>query len=103
MEYPMISRLGATCAVALAFAAVDLTVKAVVTTTAWDYHQRSQAWSTLALVLLAVVLAVGLLPSRLVAASAGVVAGGVLGNVVSAAAHGGRVANPIVTGTIALN
>jgi lipoprotein signal peptidase len=43
------------------------------------------------------------LPSRLVATSAGVVAGGVLGNLVSAREHGGRVPNPIVAGSFAFN
>ena len=53
--------------------------------------------------MLVAVLVLALLPSRLVAAAAGVVAGGVLGNVISAYRHGGRVPNPLVVGTVAFN
>ncbi len=53
--------------------------------------------------LVVVLLLLAVLPSRLVAGSAGVVAGGVLGNLVSAHQHGGRVPNPIVVGSFALN
>ena len=88
---------------ALALAAVDLAVKAALPTRGWDFHQRSNAWSVLTVSLLVVVLLLAVLPSRLVAAAAGVVAGGVLGNVVSAHRHGGRVPNPLVVGTLALN
>jgi lipoprotein signal peptidase len=88
---------------ALALAAIDLVVKALVPTSAWDFHQRSHAWSVFALVLLAVLLLFAILPSRLVAAAAGVVAGGVIGNVFSAYRHDGRVPNPLVAGSVAFN
>src|SRR5258708_20467960 len=88
---------------ALVFAGIDLAVKAVVTTTAWDFHQRSFTWSVVAVALLVVLLAFAVLPSRLVATVAGIVAGGALGNVVSARLHGGSVPNPLVVGHVAFN
>jgi hypothetical protein len=88
---------------AAVLAAVDLVVSAALPTKAWDFHQRSQAWSVFTAGLLAVLLLFAILPSRLVAISAGVVAGGVLGNLVSAREHGERVPNPIVVGSFALN
>ena len=103
MHAEMRLRLSLAIASTLALAAVDLAVKAAFPTKGWDFHQRSQAWSLLSVVLLAVVIVLAVLPSRLVAAAAGVVAGGVLGNVVSAHRHGGRVPNPIVVGSLALN
>jgi hypothetical protein len=103
MHSTMLARLSLALAPALALAAADLAVKTSVPTKAWGIHQRSHTWSVLAVALLVAVLVLALLPSRLVAAAAGVVAGGVLGNVVSAHRHGGRVANPLVVGTLALN
>ena len=103
MHAEMRLRLSLAIASTLALAAVDLAVKAALPTKGWDFHQRSHAWSLLSVVLLAVVVVLAVLPSRLVAAAAGVVAGGVLGNVVSAHRHGGRVPNPIVVGSLALN
>jgi hypothetical protein len=103
MQSKMLVRLSLVLAPTLALGAVDLAVKASAPTKAWDFHHRSHTWSVLAVALLVAVLALALLPSRLVAAAAGVVAGGVLGNVVSAHRHGGRVPNPLVVGTLALN
>jgi hypothetical protein len=103
MHSKMLVRLSLVLAPALALAAVDLAVKASVPTKMWGIHHRSHTWSVLAVALLVTVLVLALLPSRLVAAAAGVVAGGVLGNVVSAHRHGGRVPNPLVVGTLALN
>jgi hypothetical protein len=88
---------------AVVLAAVDLAVNAALPMRVSDFHQRSQMWSALTAVLVAVLLLLAVLPSRLVACSAGVVAGGVLGNLVSAREHGGRVPNPIVVGSFALN
>ena len=96
-------RLSLVLAPALALSGLDLWVKATVATREWDFHQRSQAWSLIAVLILVAVLLLALLPSRLVAIAAGIVAGGVLGNVVSARLHGGRVPNPLVVGTFALN
>jgi hypothetical protein len=103
MHLKMLLRLSLVFAPALALAAVDLAVKASVPTKAWGIHQRSHSWSVFSVALLVAVLVLALLPSPLVAAAAGVVAGGVLGNVVSAHLHGGRVPNPLVVGTLALN
>ena len=68
-----------------------------------DFHQRSHLWSALTASLVVVLLLFAVLPSRLVAISAGVVAGGVLGNLLSALEHGGRVPNPIHAGSFAFN
>jgi hypothetical protein len=88
---------------AAALAGVDLLVKAEVTTTSWDFHHRSLAWSVLAFVWLAVLLVLAALPSRLSAVAAGIVAGGVAGNVISARCHDGRVPNPLVALQTAFN
>lgn len=103
MHPGMLLRLSLVLAPALALAAIDLGVKAAFPTSRWDFHQRSHAWSILTFALLVIVLVLAVLPSRLVAVAAGVVAGGVLGNVVSAHRNGGRVPNPIVVGSVALN
>jgi hypothetical protein len=103
MQHVMLLRLSLVLAPALALAAIDLGVKAAFPTSSWDFHQRSHAWSVLTISLLVIVLVLAALPSRLVAVAAGVVAGGVLGNVVSAHRNGGRVPNPIVVGVFALN
>lgn len=82
---------------------LDLLVKAEVATTSWDFHHRSFAWSVLAIAWLWVLLAIAILPSRLSAFAAGIVAGGVAGNVVSASYHDGRVPNPLVAWQTAFN
>jgi hypothetical protein len=84
-------------------AAADLALNALVRTEAWDFHQRTQAWSVAALVLLGALLAVGLLPSLVVSLAAGVAAGGVAGNILAARLHDGRVPNPLVVGPVAFN
>jgi len=88
---------------AAALAAVDLAVNEALPTGDSHFHHRSPAWSALTASLLVVVLALAVLPSRLVALAAGVVAGGVLGDLVSAHTNDGRVPNPIVLGSVALN
>jgi hypothetical protein len=99
----MARRLSFVLLLAAALAAADLAVNALVATDAWDFHQRSQTWSVVALLLLGALLVVGLLPSLLVSVAAGVAAGGVVGNIISARRHGGRVPNPLVVGTTAFN
>jgi Signal peptidase (SPase) II len=103
MQGAMLLRLSLVLAPALALAAIDLGVKAAFPTSRWDFHQRSHAWSVLTICLLVVVLLLAVLPSRLVAVAVGIVAGGILGNVISAHRHGGRVPNPIVVDQVALN
>jgi hypothetical protein len=85
-------------------ALADLLVKANVATPPWDFHQRSGAWAALSAVLLLGALALALVPSTGVAIAAGVMCGGVLGNLVSARLDGGRVPNPLAVGdTFAFN
>src|SRR5437868_6423990 len=103
MEQGMLQRLPLILVPAFVVAGIDLAVKAAVTTTAWDFHQRSFTWSVVAVAFLVVLLAFAVLPSRLVAIVAGIVAGGALGNVVSARLHGGSVPNPLVIGDVAFN
>jgi hypothetical protein len=103
MQGEMMLRLTLVLVPAVVLAAVDLAVNAVLPTSRWDFHQRSQLWSALTAVLVVVLVLLALLPSRLVATSVGIVAGGVLGNLVAAREHGGRVPNPIVVGSFALN
>jgi len=99
----MARRLVVVVPLAGGLAAVDLALNAVVPTDAWDFHQRSAAWSVVALVLLGALLAVGLLPSLVVSLAAGVAAGGVAGNILAARLHDGRVPNPFVAGPVAFN
>jgi hypothetical protein len=96
-------RLPLTIAPAVTVAVLDLTIKKLVATQASDVHQRSPGWSLLMLVLLVVVLALVVLPSRLAAFAAGIVAGGIVGNVAWAVRHREVVANPIVVGGFAFN
>lgn len=84
--------------VALPLAAVDLLVKASEPTEPWAYHERSLGWLALSVLVLAGMGAIALLPSVLVAPAAGIVAGGVLGNGLSAAWNGMEVPNPLVVG-----
>jgi lipoprotein signal peptidase len=84
---------------AIALAAVDLVVKAKVPTAWWAFHHRSHAWVVLSLVLLAAVAALVLVPSRWVALAAGVMSGGVIGNLVSAHTDRNWVPNPLTIGS----
>lgn len=83
---------------ALALASVDLVVKAALPTSPWLVHERSGAWIALSVALLAACGALARVPSRFVASAAGCVAGGLLGNLVSAVAHDGAVPNPLLIG-----
>jgi Signal peptidase (SPase) II len=83
---------------AAVLAAADLGVKASVATPPWDLHQRSTAWFALSLLVLAALLALAAVPSRAVAVAAGVMSGGVIGNLVSARLDGNRVPNPLLLG-----
>ena len=83
-------------AACLALAAVDLTVKGLVRTPAGDVHHRSAAWFVLSAALLAGSALLVWIPSRAIATGASLLAGGVLGNLVSAWLHDGGVPNPIL-------
>ena len=83
---------------AAVLASLDLFVKATVPTHSWAFHHRSGAWLALSIVLLLAVPLLTLVPSRAVAVAAGVMCGGVIGNLVSARADGNWVPNPLVVG-----
>lgn len=91
-------RLLLVLASASALAAVDLFVKLTLPTPEWAFHQRSDEWVALSLLLLVGAAALARVPSRAVAVAAGVMSGGVLGNLVSAMWDGNRVPNPFVIG-----
>jgi lipoprotein signal peptidase len=77
--------------------ALDLLVKRVGSTPEWAYHTRSTSWLVLCFVLLAAIVVVLRVPSKLVPPAAGVLAAGVLGNGLSALASGDLVVpNPLV-------
>jgi hypothetical protein len=84
-------------------AAADAAFKAASTTPPEAFHARSHAWVGLSLALLAGALALAFVPSNIVAVGAGLAAGGILGNLVSAAEHGGRVPDPIAVHELAFN
>lgn len=89
-------RMGIVLAVALPLAAADLWVKTVRPTAPWAYHERSLAWLVLSVLLAAGLALLTRIPSRLVPPAAGVLAGGLLGNALSASWNGMRVPNPLV-------
>ena len=89
-------RAAITVVLALLLAAVDLWYKASTPTPPWAFHTRSTAWAALSLALLGAVIALTRVPSLAVAISAGILAGGVIGNLVSAAANSWAVPDPIV-------
>jgi hypothetical protein len=93
--------------VALPLAAVDLYVKAIEPTPEWAYHQRSLRWLALSIALFAAILLIARIPSLFVAVAAGVLAGGLLGNSLSAAYNQMEVPNPLIMnvgeGVVAFN
>ena len=80
-------------------ASVDLWYKAATPTPPWAYHTRSTAWVALSLALLGAVVALTRIPSFPVAITAGILAGGVLGNLVSGMLNSLAVPDPIVAAT----
>jgi lipoprotein signal peptidase len=89
-------RLLALLLIAVVLAAIDQTVKLTVSTPIWAVHHRSGVWFVGSCLVLVAVLPLTRLPSRGVAIAAGVFAGGVLGNLLSASADGLNVPNPII-------
>ncbi len=89
-------RLLALLLIAVVLAAIDQTVKHTVSTPLWAVHHRSGTWFVGSCLVLVAVLPLTRLPSRGVAIAAGVFAGGVLGNLLSASADGLNVPNPII-------
>lgn len=91
-------RLFLVLAPAAALAAVDLAVKATMPTAPWHFHERSHGWVALSVAVLVGALALARVPSRAVAVCAGVMSGGVGGNLLSAGWNDNRVPNPLVIG-----
>ncbi|MDX6411506.1 MAG: hypothetical protein QOE91_1022 [Gaiellaceae bacterium] len=85
-------------ALAVSLAAVDLVEKFVDRTQLIDYHSRSAVWAIGSALLIMAAFALAWLRSRAVAVSAGIMAGGVLANLLSAVTQNGQVPNPIVIG-----
>jgi len=84
---------------AVVLSAIDLQLNNALTTPDWAYHHRSGAWVAACLLTLAGAAAVTRVPSAAVAVGAGLLAGGVLGNLVSALVNGGSVPDPLLIGT----
>jgi Signal peptidase (SPase) II len=97
------ARLRTLLVVAVPLAGADLLVKAAMATEPLGAHHRSHAWVAVSAALLVVMALSTRLPSRQFALAAGVLAGGLLGNLVSAVTHGGVVENPFVAGDVAFN
>ena len=91
-------RLLLVVAPAAALAAADLGVKATMPTPPWHFHERSSGWVALSVVVLLGALALARVPSRAVAICAGVMSGGVGGNLLSARWNDNRVPNPLFLG-----
>jgi len=107
MSERMSERLFLLVVLAAGLAAADLLVKLTVATPPWHFHPRSDSWVVLSVAVLVAALLLTLVPSRLVAVAAGVMCGGVLGNLLSALFDGNRVPNPLhvgdATGGVAFN
>jgi hypothetical protein len=99
----VLARLALALSSTAAAIAVALAVQAEAATPVWAFHRRSPAFETFSLLLAVALVALALLPSRVVAVAAGPLAGGLVANVVSAGLHGGRVPNPFVAGEVAFD
>jgi lipoprotein signal peptidase len=89
-------RFAVLLAVAVPLAIADLVHKASAETQWWAYHERSLGWIALCVVLFVAILALVRVPSATIPPAAGLLAAGVLGNMMSAAWNDLRVPNPIV-------
>lgn len=96
-------RVGIAVGLAAVLAAVDLAVQASVAGDPGLAHHRTVTWMVLSIGILAVVLGSTVLPSRLLAFSAGILAGGLAGNLGSAVLHHRVIPNPFVAGDVAFN
>jgi lipoprotein signal peptidase len=90
------NRAAIVLSVALPLAAADLVWKHVANTPSWAYHPRGVAWLLLSVGLMGAALAAARFASFLGALAAGVMVGGMLGNVLSAAWNGLVVPDPII-------
>jgi hypothetical protein len=91
-----VRRAAVVLTVALPLAAADLLWKQVATTPPWAYHPRGPGWLFVCLTLVAGALLTARRSSRLAAVAAGIMAGGLLGNVLSASWNDLRVPDPII-------
>jgi hypothetical protein len=93
-----LGRLLLVVGLAIALALADLAVKAALETDARHFHDRSGTWVAFSYGLLLTAIGLARLPSRAVAIGAGLLAGGVAGNLLSARWYDGSVPNPLVVG-----
>ena len=84
--------------VAVCLAAVDVAHKALVESPEWALHVRSGAWELLAAALVIGCVVLTRVPSNGVVASAGLLAGGALGNLSSSLFWDSGIPNPILMG-----
>jgi lipoprotein signal peptidase len=91
-------RVLAVLAAATTVAAVDQWVKLAVRTPYWAFHHRSDMWFAGSCVLFVAATALALIESRAVATGTALLAGGVLGNLLSAGTDGFYVPNPLQLG-----
>jgi hypothetical protein len=94
----MIRKLLVVVGCASALAACDLAAKALWPPPPELFHHRSAAWILASFVLLTCCFVLALLTSPLVCAAAATCAGGLVGNLVSALTHGGRIPDPFLLG-----
>lgn len=83
----------------VAVSCVDIWVKAIDPAPAWALHQRSILWVILSSLVLLATVSLTRLPSDGVTLGAGVLAGGVLGNLLSAVADHLVVPDPLLLST----
>jgi len=93
------SRLLVLVAAASFLASADLVVKLAVATPMWAFHYRNGMWVGVSLATLLGAAALAFVPSMAVAAAAGVMSGGVLGNLISWGWNDDYVPNPLVVVT----
>jgi hypothetical protein len=83
---------------AAALATLDQAVKHTFSAPAWTFHQRSALWFAGCCLILVAATPLARVPSKTVALAAGILCGGVLGNLLSASEDALQVPNPIVVG-----
>jgi hypothetical protein len=92
-------RLRTLLALCLSLSCVDLWTKLLIPTPEWALHQRSLLWAIGCAVLLAGLFPLSRLPSNAVIFGAGLLSGGVLGNLISAGFDHLEVPNPLLLTT----
>jgi hypothetical protein len=92
-------RLLAILLVSLSVSCVDLWTKIALPTPPWALHQRSLAWALGCWVLLLASIQLARIPSWAITIGAGLFAGGILGNLISAGTDHLAVPNPLLLNT----